>query len=209
MQDDLILQQPTRPQQLVLLFHGVGSKASDLAPLGRTLAPHMPDALIVSVQAPDAQGSGWQWFSVRGVTEANRPARVAETMQRFVQAVRDWQQASGVDSARTILIGFSQGAIMVLESTQQSDPLAGRVFALAGRFAQPPHVAPINTLVHLMHGDADPVMPLRLAVDALGQLRALGGQATLDRFPGLGHGVDTRVQDAIVVRLRDVQSRAD
>jgi phospholipase/carboxylesterase len=150
MQDDLILQQPPQPQQLVLLFHGVGSKASDLAPLGRTLAPHMPDALIVSVQAPDAQGSGWQWFSVRGVTEANRPARVAETMQRFVQTVRDWQQASGVDSARTILIGFSQGAIMVLESTQQSGPLAGRVFALAGRFAQPPQVAPMSTLVHLL-----------------------------------------------------------
>jgi phospholipase/carboxylesterase len=203
MQDDLILQQPTQPRQLVLLFHGVGSKASDLAPLGRTLAPHMPDTLIVSVQAPDAQSSGWQWFSVRGVTEANRPARVAETMQRFVQTVRDWQQASGVDSARTILIGFSQGAIMVLESTQQSVPLAGRVFALAGRFAQPPQVAPISTLVHLMHGDADPVMPLQLAVDALGQLQALGGQATLDRFPGLGHGIDTRVQDAIVVRLRE------
>jgi hypothetical protein len=99
MQDDPIPQQPTRPQQLVLLFHGVGSKASDLAPLGRTLAPHMPDALFVSVQAPDAQGSGWQWFSVRGVTEANRPARVAATMQRFVQAVRDRQQASGVDSS--------------------------------------------------------------------------------------------------------------
>jgi phospholipase/carboxylesterase len=98
---------------------------------------------------------------------------------------------------------------MVLESTQQSDPLAGRVFALAGRFAQPPQVAPMATLVHLMHGDADPVMPLQLAVDALGQLQALGGQATLDRFPGLGHGIDTRVPDAIVVRLRDVHSRAD
>jgi phospholipase/carboxylesterase len=81
---------------------------------------------------------------------------------------------------------------------------------LAGRFAQPPQVAPINTLVHLMHGDADPVMPLQLAVDAVGQLQALGGQqATLDRFPGLGHGIDTRVQDAIVVRLRDLHSRAD
>ena len=209
MQDDLVLQQPTQPQQLVLLFHGVGSSAPDLAPMGRTLAPHMPDALIVSVQAPDAQGSGWQWFSVQGVTEANRPARVAATMPRFVQAVRDWQQASGVDSARTTLIGFSQGAIMALESTQLDSPLAGRVFALAGRFAQPPRLAPMTTLVHLMHGDADPVMPLRLAVDALGQLRALGGRATLDRFPGLGHGIDARVQDAIVVRLRASQSRAD
>jgi phospholipase/carboxylesterase len=207
MQDDLVLQQPTQPQQLVLLFHGVGSKASDLAPLGRTLAPHMPDALIVSVQAPDAQGSGWQWFSVRGVTEANRPERTSAALCKQRHRADDAEQASGVNSARTILIGFSQGAIMVLESTQQSDPLAGRVFALAGRFAQPPQVALTSTLVHLMHGDADPVMPLQLAVDALEQLRALGGRATLDRFPGLGHGIDIRVQDAIVVRLQD--SRAE
>ena len=118
MQDDLIVQQPVRAQHLVLLFHGVGSHASDLLPLGQALAPHMVDALVVSVQAPDAQGSGRQWFSVQVVTEANRPARVAATMPRFVQAVREWQQASGVDTARTTLIGFSQGAIMALESTQ-------------------------------------------------------------------------------------------
>ena len=206
MKDDLIVQQPALPQQLVLLFHGVGSNASDLLPLGQALAPHVPDALIVSVQAPDAQGSGRQWFSVQGVTEANRPTRVAATMPRFVQAVREWQEASGVDAARTTLIGFSQGAIMALESTQTDSPPAGRVIALAGRFAQPPRVAPLATRVHLIHGDADPVMPVRLAEDALGKLQALGGQATLDRFPGLGHGIDSRVLGAIVGHMRDTPS---
>ena len=206
MQDSLIAQQPTQPQQLVLLFHGVGSNASDLLPLGQALAPHVPGALIVSVQAPDAQGSGRQWFSVQGVTEANRPARVAATMPRFVQAVREWQEASGVDAARTTLIGFSQGAIMALESTQTDSPPAGRVIALAGRFAQPPRVASLATRVHLIHGDADPVMPVRLADDALGQLQALGGQATLDRFPGLGHSIDSRVLGDIVGHMRDTPS---
>jgi predicted esterase len=80
----------------------------------------MADAVIVSVQAPDAQGSGRQWFSVQGVTEDNRPARVAATMPRFVQAVREWQQASGVDTASTTLIGFSQGAIMPATTPNRS-----------------------------------------------------------------------------------------
>ena len=203
MQDDLIVQQPAGAQHLVLLFHGVGSHASDLLPLGNSLAPRMADALIVSVQAPDTHGSGRQWFSVQGVTEANRPARVAATMPRFVQAVREWQQASGLDTARTTLIGFSQGAIMALESTQTDRPPAGRVIALSGRFAQPPRVAPKATHVHLIHGDADRVMPVHLAQDALAQLQALGGQATLDRFPGLGHSIDNRVLDAIVGHLQD------
>jgi phospholipase/carboxylesterase len=200
----MIIQQPSGiARQLILLFHGVGSTARDLAPLGEALAPHLPNAAIVSVQAPEASGPGWQWFSVRGVTETDRPARVAAAMPGFVQAVMQWQQACAVGPARTTLIGFSQGAIMALESTQIESPPAARVIALSGRFARAPHIAPASARVHLMHGDADPVMPVRLAVDALAQLQDLGASATLDRFPGLGHGIDRRVVDAIVRRLED------
>jgi phospholipase/carboxylesterase len=67
---DLIVQRPARLGQLVLLFHGVGSSARDLVPLGEALATHLSDTAIVSVQAPEAAGPGWQWFSVQGVTEA-------------------------------------------------------------------------------------------------------------------------------------------
>jgi phospholipase/carboxylesterase len=200
---DIIVERPSTPRHLVLLFHGVGSSARDLAPLGEALAPHRPDAVIVSVQAPEASGRGWQWFSVQAVTEANRPARVASAMPGFVQAVQQWQQACAVGPAATTLIGFSQGAIMALESTQLDSPPAARVVALSGRFAHPPRVAHGSVHTHLLHGDADAVMPARGAVDALTQLQALGAVATLDRFPGLGHGIDGRVVDAIVRRLND------
>jgi len=200
---DPIVQRPAAPKQLLLLFHGVGSSARDLEPLGKALAPHQPDAAIVGVQAPEAVGRGWQWFSVEGVTEADRPARIAAAMPRFVQAVRQWQKACAVGPAATTLIGFSQGAIMALEATQLDSPPAGRVIALSGRFARPPRIAHTSSRTHLMHGDADAVMPVRGAVDALEQLQALGAAVTLDRFPGLGHGIDRRVVDAVVRRLQD------
>ncbi len=201
---DLIIQRPATPRQLVLLFHGVGSSARDLAPLGEALAPHLPDAVIASVQAPEPLGPGWQWFSIQGVTETNRPARVAAAMPGFVQAVRQWQETCAVAPARTTLIGFSQGAIMALESTQlEGPPSAARVVALSGRFARPPRIAHASVRTHLMHGDVDPVMPVRGAIEALADLEGLGAVATLDRFPGLGHGIDARVVDAIVRRLVD------
>jgi phospholipase/carboxylesterase len=200
---DLIVQRPATQSQLVLLFHGVGSSARDMAPLGEALAPHLPAAAIVSLQAPDAAGPGWQWFSVQGVTEADRPARAAAAMPAFLQAVRQWQEACAIGPERTTLIGFSQGAIMALESTQLDSPPAARVIALSGRFARPPRIAHASVRTHLMHGDADAVMPVRGAVDAFAQLRGLGAVATLDRFPGLGHGIDNRVLDAIVRRLDD------
>ena len=117
---DLIVQQPPTPLHLVLLFHGVGSNAPDLAPLGEALAPHLPDAVIVSVQAPDAAGRGWHWFSVQGVTEADRPARVAAAMPGFVQTVQRWQEAAALAPAQTTLIGFSQGGTVALEATADS-----------------------------------------------------------------------------------------
>jgi phospholipase/carboxylesterase len=46
-------------------------------------------------------------------------------------------------------------------------------------------------------------MPSRLDMEALAQRRTLDAQATLDRFPGLGHGIDIRVPDRIVECLRD------
>jgi phospholipase/carboxylesterase len=200
---DLIIERPSTPTQLVLLFHGVGSNARDLEPLGEALVPHLAGALVVSVQAPDAAGRGWQWFTVQGITEADRPARVAAAMPGFVQTVQRWQAATSLTPAQTTLIGFSQGAIMALESTQIDTPPAARVVALSGRFARPPRVAHAFVRTHLMHGDADAVMPVRGAIDALAQLQDLGAVATLDRFAGLGHGIDGRVADAIGRRLSE------
>jgi phospholipase/carboxylesterase len=210
MRTDLILQRPAMPDkaQLLLLFHGVGSSAEDLAPLGRTLASQRPNAWIVSVRSPDRSdfGQGWQWFSVQGVTEANRPERVAAAMPAFEERIRFWQHETGVGPPHTTLIGFSQGAIMALESTQLSGASrhAARVVAIAGRFAQPPRRVPEDVAVHLMHGEQDQVIPVRLAMDAEHELRSLGANATLDRFAGLGHGIDARVAEAIDRRLETV-----
>lgn len=206
MRDALMAHEPNLPaERLMLLFHGVGSSPEDLLPLGQAVGRRFPDALVLSVRSPDASdfGSGWQWFTVRGIDEANRPQRVADAMPRFVATVRRWQHERGLDAAATTLIGFSQGAIMALEATQQAQPLAARVIAIAGRFARPPRLAPPATALHLLHGDEDRVVPSTQSVDAARQLQALGATATLDRFAGLGHGIDTRVLERIIQRMSD------
>ena len=211
LQDALVIHRPaTAATQLLLLFHGVGSNAEDLRPLGAALADRFAQAWVVSVRAPDPSdfGTGWQWFSVAGVDEGSRTGRVTAAMPSFTQTVRHWQRQTGLDAVATALVGFSQGAIMALESTQQEPLVAGRVVAIAGRFAQPPRVAPAGTAVHLMHGEQDGVMPVGLAVDAERRLSALCAPVTLDRFTGLGHGIDARVVEAIVRRLGSPVARA-
>ncbi len=202
-----VIAKPPAYDHLVLLFHGVGGSAKDLVPLGEALSRYRPSAMVVSLEAPHASelGRGWEWFSVIGIDETNRPGRIAQAMPLFLQAIAHWQQVSGQGSARTTLVGFSQGAIMSLESTQtdlQSQPLAHNLVALAGRLAEPARRAPAGVRIHLIHGEADGVVNARGSVDAARELQALGGDATLDLLPGLGHGIDNRMVARILDRLR-------
>ena len=199
----VVIARPQPCEQLVLIFHGVGSSAQDLAPLGRALAQACPGAAVVSVQAPSPSqlGRGQEWFSVIGVTEDNRPGRIAQAMPQFVQTIRHWQDVMGIDAQRTVLVGFSQGAIMSLEATQTPELLAGKVIAMAGRFAQPVSQAPAGTQVHLIHGEQDGVVLPQWSVQAHQQIGALGGAVTLDLLPGLGHGIDDRALQLAIRHL--------
>lgn len=195
----IVVARPDKPAHLVLLFHGVGSSAANLVPLAELVAQARPDAMVVSVDGPHPStlGSGREWFSVVGVTEENRPQRVALALPSFRDTVAHWQRISGLDADQTTLIGFSQGAIMALEATQSGDGPAARVVALAGRFAEPVRRAPSGVRFHFIHGANDPVIPPRFSVEAAQRLRELGAEATLDVLPQLGHGIDTRVANLL------------
>jgi phospholipase/carboxylesterase len=163
-----------------------------------------PQAFVVSVAAPHRSefGQGRQWFSVVGIDDELRLQRVAEAMPAFTLEVRRWQAESGVGAEATALIGFSQGAIMALESTQTRGRLAGRVVALAGRFASAPGFAPPDTTLHLIHGKADPVIHYGHTVSAAERLVALGADLTADVIPFLGHAVDAEALELVVERLK-------
>ena len=203
MSDALILQAPSQPDQLVLLFHGVGASPRDLAPVGARIAEAHPNAYVASIAAPDASdfGAGRQWFSVRGVTEENRPARVRETLPRFVATVQEWQKRAGVGRERTTLVGFSQGAIMALASSMAAQPPAARVVSLSGRFDALPERLPQGVRFHFIHGDADPVIAASYASAAAARLRQLGGNVSHDEIPGLAHGIDARALALLLERL--------
>lgn len=205
----IVIARPSRPSRLVLIFHGVGSAAGNLAPLGTAIAEANPKAMVVSVDGPHPStlGSGREWFSIIGITEQNRPERIAAVMPLFLQTVAGWQREGGADPAATSLVGFSQGAIMSLESTQQEGaPIpAQHVIALAGRFANGVRrAAPAPSLrVNLIHGDQDTVVPANSSIVAGRELRAFGTDVTVDLLPGLGHGIDARALQLVLQYLRD------
>lgn len=191
----IIVQRPgLAATHLVLLHHGVGGNATDMVPLGQLIAEQIAGAFVVAVSAPHASdlGRGLQWFSIAGITETNRVARVAAALPAFDDTVKGWQHRAGLDAAQTTLLGFSQGAIISLESVARAEAKATHVIAIAGRFARPPVHIPAGLCVDVIHGDRDSVMPLRHAELAVEQLRTLGARVSKQVVSGLAHDIDAR-----------------
>lgn len=167
----------------VVFLHGVGSSGAGMRPLAEALGlmADVPDG-----PQPFDMGPGRQWFSVKGITEENRPARIAAALPGF----RAMIEGLG-DPAQTVLIGFSQGAIMALHAVADGLP-ARAVFALSGRLAGPVPARTDWPDITLLHGTADPVIPAALAQATAGWLTTAGAAPTLRLFDGLGHSVDDR-----------------
>jgi phospholipase/carboxylesterase len=176
----------------IIFLHGVGSSGAAMRPLANGFgAPaHFPDGV-----QPFDMGAGHQWFSVQGVTEQNRAARVAAALPAFVERL----SACG-PLQDAVLVGFSQGAIMALHAAATGLPLAG-VIAVAGRLAGPVLARADWPPITLLHGDADPVIPLSLAMATQGWLHEAGSDATLMQVAGLGHTIDARMLDLIQISL--------
>jgi phospholipase/carboxylesterase len=200
------------PELLFLLFHGAGEQAQALAVLARRLAQEYPQAAVLCVEAPDAfdfaaGGEGHQWFSIEGLDDGNRAARVAAALPRFITTVRALQLRFAVTWQRTALAGFSQGATMALEAVQAEPELAGRVLGFCGRYATLPGHAPSDTCVHLLHGLDDHVVPHGPAVEAARRLVALGADVTADVLPHVGHELDPRLIERAIDQLRSFLPR--
>jgi phospholipase/carboxylesterase len=202
--NSLIIQTPPgTAQQLILLFHGVGSDPQAMQPLGQRLADDFPNAMVVSPAAanPSSLGRGFEWFSVIGITEDNRVDRVSAAMPAFMACVAYWQKQSGVAAAGTALIGFSQGAIMSLESAKQNPPPAGRIVAIGGRFATLPGEGLMDVTVHFLHGKDDGVIPYSNTVQAAHHLRDLGIDVTAEVLPFIGHEIHPEFIELVMTKL--------
>ena len=174
----------------VIFLHGVGSSGAAMRPLADQLS------LMVEAHFPDGPqsfdiGPGRQWFSIKGVPGLTRPARIAEALPAFTRII----DAFG-EPRDTLLVGFSQGAIMALHAVAAGLPFAG-VFALSGRLAGPVATRQDWPPITLLHGTADRVMPSDVARATEAWLRAAGAAPHLRLFDGLGHGVDERVLTTI------------
>lgn len=193
-------------EQLILLLHGGSSNGASMAPLAQSLRSQFPQAALLAPDAPLAAPDGpglHEWFAASGLCDGNRAERVGAALPPLLDWVRHTQQRLGVGPAATAIAGFSQGAMLALETALAEDGLAGRVLSFSGRFVGQPAQAPRHTTVHLFHGGADLTIEAVHSRSALQLLAWLKGDATLDIAEGVGHVVHPALVQRALFRLRN------
>ena len=203
--DTLELLPVTAPRQLFVLLHGNGGAALDMLALATLLSESCGEAAVVMLEGFEAIHLGKterQWFSALELTDNNRSERIAKAVPPLAAFVRQQQERFGILQSDTALAGFADGATLALALSDQHDGLVGRVLAFSGRYAAWPDKAPSLTTLHLLHGQLDEVVPVRLAQQAYVELMALGADATCDIASTVGHELHPALMAQAIHRLQ-------
>src|SRR5437764_6367895 len=107
--------------------------------------------------------------------------------QTLADAVEHAAKLPGVDAQRIALLGISLGAYLSLAVAAEDERICAVVDIFGG---MPKHIAGnVKRLppTLILHGDADPVVPVSEAYDLEKILQRTGGEYEMRIFPGQGH----------------------
>ena len=181
------------PQQLVVLCHGVGANGRDLIDIAPHWATVLPHAAFAAPDAPEPYEEapmGRQWFSITNRTQAKMESGVARA-RVALDAFLDAELARlGLAPDAYALMGFSQGAMMVLYTGLRRRVAPRAILAYSGALIAPQDLPAQRTNaapVLLVHGEDDEVVLPELSRRAETVLRAEGVPVETLFEPGVGH----------------------
>jgi predicted esterase len=177
----------------MVLVHGRGASAEDILGLGRELR-HPGFVYLAPQAAPIGGWPAWYPKSFLAPLEENEPwlssalARLGEVLERVATV--------GPGLARTVLLGFSQGACLSFEHAARNPARYGAVVGLTGGLLGPPgrrfdFAGRFDaTPVLLAAGDPDPHVPWARVEETAGVFERMGAEVVLRRYPGMAHTVN-------------------
>jgi phospholipase/carboxylesterase len=193
------------PAGALVLLHGRGVDEHDLFPLLDALDP---DARLAGAtpRAPlELPPGGNHWYIVERVGYPHR-----ETFMGSYGLLTQWLDAfgahTGVPWSRTVIGGFSMGAVMSYAlALAQGRPSPAGLLAMSGFI---PEVAGFELdlerpglPIAITHGTLDPIIGVEFARSARQRLEAAGNRLLYRESP-VGHGIDPAVVPDLRAWLR-------
>lgn len=190
------------PAGAIVLLHGRGTSERDLLPL---LDVFDPDRRLVGAcpRGPlELPPMGNHWYAVPRVGYPD-PETFTATYERLAGWLDGVAEHIGVPPERTVIGGFSQGAVMAWAmGLGTGRPRPAGILAMSGFIPTVPGFElDLDGLagfpIAISHGSADPIISVQFAQDARDRARAAGADV-LYRETDVPHMVDPRVVPGLV-----------
>ena len=182
------IQTGENPDASVVWLHGLGADGNDFVPIVNEL--DLPAARAVRFVFPHAPmmpvtlNNGYvmrAWYDISFDGVSKRPDALGiRASQAAVERLIERELERGIDGARIVLAGFSQGGAITLHTGLRfAAKLAGLMvlssyLPLAAALAEERSGANAETPIFMAHGRNDAVIGLELAVRSVAQLQELG-----------------------------------
>ena len=188
---------------LIVIMHGWGADASDLADLAYPMSLRFPGAAFFVPNAPEPcsmNPMGRQWFDLADSTAG--PAAAGVLIEQSVAAAVD---ELGLDMSAVALTGFSQGGMMSLHCGLRMAPRPAALVSFSGALLSDDGIAVEDgrPAVLLVHGTDDQVVPFSMMQAAAAALAAHDVLVRCVERPGLAHGIDPDALTAAIDFLAD------
>ena len=198
------------PRGSVIWLHGLGADGWDFVPLVRELA--LPEDLQLRFIFPHAPerpvtiNNGFvmrAWYDIAQSDIARVPdERGIRESQAAVERLIARERERGIDTARIVLAGFSQGGAIALQAGLRYRERLGAIVALSSYLALEDSLdaeaAAANkpTPIFMAHGTQDPIVPLQLAEASQRALRMRGYDVEWHTWP-MPHSVCAEEVEAL------------
>ncbi len=199
-----------KAKKAVVLLHGYGSDGNDLISLQPYLADLLPDAVFVAPNAPAPcaiNPAGYEWFPLDLDREISRLEGIDSTRPVISGFLNDLWAETGLAAKDTLLCGFSQGAMIALDSGLRLPETLFGIISFSGGVVAPEKLGDeikAKPPVCLIHGDSDDVVPPRMSLEGENALKAAGVDVRLHISPGTGHSI---AQDGLVAARQFISER--
>ena len=180
---------PAAAAAAVVAVHGRGASPESILALASPLG--LPS---VHWAAPEAAGNSWYPCSFLEKIALNEPGLTFGL--RRIDTILTELAGAGLPAAKTMLLGFSQGACLALEYAARHPGRFAAVAGLSGGLVGPDgtdrnYPGSLDGIpVFIGCSDVDPHIPLARLRETERVFRRLGASVVLRLYPGFGHGVN-------------------
>jgi len=178
---------PKAPPRLLIFLHPAGSSPEAFAPVAIAWQLKFPGATGIVLQGLRHLGRHTDWFDPSDV-DGQGTQRLQAACGLILARIAALQDQIGIGPQQTVLIGHGQGATMALECARQQPASMSIVAAYGARLIRP--IGPdeqVSSVIHLVHGEFDSVVPTIYGMRAYRGLVAVGTDVTLDIVEGEAH----------------------